>query len=225
MKNKKKLIIVCLSFCSSLCFADPFPLNDNTANALNQNIPNPNLMQQTPPITNAVPQIQNNNPVNTGNIVLNNNANNGNMISTSDKLTADLNNYKKQQLLIKEQNSLNSNISSQQNVNGVPSIQQEPEKPISATMISYILINGKTKFATIQYLDGSTLDVQLGSLVAGYKVEKITPDLISLKKYDKSVNGKSNIVVRKSNPIITTGINYGNTLGGQSLNMVQTGNK
>lgn len=225
MKNKKKLIIACLSFCSSLCFADPFPLSDNTANALNQNIPNPNLMQQTPPITNAVPQIQNNNPVNTGNIVLNNNANNGNMISTSDKLTADLNNYKKQQLLIKEQNSLNSNISSPQNINGVPSIQQEPEKPISATMISYILINGKTKFATIQYLDGSTLDVQLGSLVAGYKVEKITPDLISLKKYDKSVNGKSNIVVRKSNPIITTGINYGNTLGGQSLNMVQTGNK
>lgn len=225
MNLKKINLVIALITFNGLCFADNnFPLDNNGTqnNVVSQPVSNSNnqINQQ------AVPQIgnnQNNDPVNSGNVVVNNN-NQGSskLLSSNDNSQEDLNSMKKKIELQKQMNS-NSGKSSNMITPSLTSLSSAviPEKPVSATMIGYLILDGGQKLATIQYADNSTLEVQLGSLVSGYKVTKITTDTIKLNKYDKTVSGKQVIYVRKSNPILSgsavnTNVIYSNS---QQLDM------
>lgn len=194
----------------------------NSVNQINQNgVPDSPMIAPTTAnshvqmqdASQAVPQIANNqnlDPVNSGKVLVNQNQPDASkMVMTSDVLTQDLNNVKKQQELQRQKEQaakMSNNNYSNGSGSYVPSISQgnnqpsEEVKPITANMIGYLIIKGKTSQATIQFADGSTLDVRKGDLVAGYKVSTITPDKINLYKYDKAVEGPKTIVVRKSNP-------------------------
>lgn len=214
MNFKKLSLVIALITFNGLCFADNnFPLANNGNQSQNNNVGSQPVFPQ--PVSNsnnqvsqqqAVPQIgnsQNNDPVNSGNIVVNNNSQGGSkLLSSNDNSQDDLNAVKKR---IEAQKQMNSGKSSNMMTPTItsPTAAVIPEKPVSATMIGYLILDGGQKLATIQYADNSTLEVQLGSLVAGYKVTKITTDTITLNKYDKTVSGKNLIYVRKSNPILS----------------------
>ena len=220
--KKKTIILIVSMITSTMVFADgsSFPLGNPNSNSGGNNIANnaniPIVPQPVVIQPNFVPQIGNNNsssqqdPINSGNIVVNNGNNTqsgSKMLSSNDNAAVDLNTFKKQEELRKQLSKNSGNM--QQAPLSQATAAIIPEKPISASMIGYLILSGGQKIATIQYGDNSTLEVQLGSLVAGYKVVKITTDAITLTKYDKTVSGKSTIIVRKSNPVTTqSGVSY-----------------
>lgn len=225
MKNKLVKITLVMSLCSIYnVYADNFPLQPSVAQGSQVN----NVVS-APPLSNnainsgAVPQLNspsNQSPVDSGKILVSNSGSGSNMISSSDQLTSDLNNAKKQQALMDLNKKMGYTTSKPSSDSSLPIIEA-PLKPISASMIGYFIVSGGQKNATIQYADLSSQDIQVGSLISGYKVTSISPDSVSLVKYDKKVTGDKNIKIRKSNPVITS--NVGNQAplynSGQALDM------
>lgn len=249
MKLKKIYLICSIAITSTMVFADgTFPPSDNSSQNLTlPQVVSPNgqisniqanstttlngandmkIVAPTTPIGGVVPQMNQNtsvqDPVNSGKVVVNQNGSSQvpSTFSQSDQITNDLNTIKKQ----KAMNDLKASMKQGSNsytppMSSTTSVAEEPLKPISATMIGYIISNNKVKIATIQYADNSTIDVQIGSLVSGYKVSQITTDKITLNKYDKSVSGKNVVVLRKSNPSVMMPGNQG---GGAVYNVGQS---
>lgn len=210
--KKIKLICIIIGLSSGYVFADNnFPLGGQVSQQ-NQNnsqqvvIPQPVMNNQNS--NGAVPQIgtisstaSQPDPVNSGNIVVQNSGGfSSKMLNNNDNATVDLNTYKKQEEA-KKLAAQNGYMQPAPLSSGTEATI--PAKPITASMIGYLILDGGQKLATIQYGDGSTLEVQVGSLVAGYKVIKITQDVVSLTKYDKTVTGQNTIYVRKGNPVMS----------------------
>lgn len=215
-----KKIIITLIASIGFVYADPFPLASSQ-----QPVPAPQLSQVAPTIVSQQPTpIPTKDPVNSGKVLVNNqNSGTSKMVSNSDNLTNDLNNLKKQQAIQNLQSDMSKKGQVPVLTTGVDgsTVPVVVEKPISAAMIGYIVLGNGVSIATIQFADNSTIEVQNGSFVSGYKVVKINPDYIKLSKYDKSVTGDKNITLRKSNPITN---NSQQANGGASFGSYQTMN-
>lgn len=245
MKFKKIMLLANCIFFGNLAFADGFPLASGSPTSTEQ----PMVLQPQNSIivsnnvNNSVPPLTNNSSMNNGTNIMNNSqqniVNGGKNIATgtmqdsfatgsaSDQLTQDINNLKKQKQIQELQSKLKSSNGVQyQNTSQIPSIANPNDtpvvvkKPITATMIDYVIAKNGKAFATIQFMDKSTVEVEKNSLVNGYKVSSIKVDHITLNKVDKSLSGDSVVKLYKSFPVVlstTSNFTYGNVA--QSVTM------
>ena len=239
INNKLKVLsVICSLVVFESAYSDNFPLASVQSNEVKvQPMPAPvssTAPSPTPVTSNnsptsvkdynsSVPPIGNVDYVNTGQtlVPVNSGGNSSNIpqnVLNSDLLAKDANALKRYQKLQEEQSkNLKSNNQTilQQNQD-VPKVVS----PITASMIDYTILNKNRKFATVMFVDKSTIEVQKGSIIGVYKVSNIFPDHIDLYKINKDADGEKYIKLYKNNPVLTNNQNY-NTIS-QTVNMVDT---
>lgn len=224
MINKSKFILLSTMLAALVVTkanADEFPLgaSDSQVNNVNsQQMPNPSTNSTQPQIVNSNQQLSNA-PTDQPPVTVVQQVDNqqGNLITNSDKDTADLNSIKRQKLIAEEQKQAAKNMpqpTMSLSNSSIPSlITNTTTKPTTAVMTGYVIFKNK-KTATIKFADNSMVDVSVGDHVAGYKVNNITEDYVSLTKYDKTKDGAKNVKVYKVNYIpnqTNNQLNFGST--------------
>lgn len=242
MKIKKIILMVSVILGGQLAYADGFPLTNGSQNLNEQPIvlqqpqiamPNQQINQTNNDVnTNSVPPLTttSSNIVTSGKTIVNGNLQDGfASASASDQLTQDINNLKKQQKLAelqaKSKTATGVQLINNQNVKSPDMPPIVVKKPITATMIDYVINKKGKTFATIQFMDKSTVEVEKNSIVNGYKVIAIKTDHITLNKIDKTLTGDNTVNLYKSFPVImstSNNVTYGNVP--QSISMEDSSN-
>ena len=222
IKNKLKVLsAICSLLVFESAYSDNFPLASVQPNEVKaQPMPISSTAPSPTPVTSnnspnsvknynnsSVPPIGNVDYVNTGQtlVPVNSGDNSSNIpqnVLNSDLLAKDANALKRYQKLQEEQNK---NLK----LNNQPILQQNQDvpkvvSPITASMIDYTILNKNRKFATVMFVDKSTIEVQKGSIIGIYKVSNIFPDHIDLYKINKDADGEKYIKLYKNNNLLST---------------------